>query len=250
MRHFFQSSTPGPDGLLRLEGAEAHHAAKVIRLLAGESAVVLNGRGLEYFCTAIDVDRKTVLLRVDKEKAHPKPKGQIKLVQAVTKGKSFDFILQKSVELGAAQIVPLLSDRVVARPKQNDFANKVAKWNQVAIEAIKQCGAPWLPEITLPKTVDEALAEDIGSELKFVAALVAQARHPRSCFETFCTDHGRTPNALSVWIGPEGDFSEAEYSQLIGHGVMPVNFGDRVLRSETAAVYALSVFGYELSAQS
>ncbi len=248
MRRFFQPSPPGPDGSLLLEGAEAHHAAKVIRLRTGESVVVLNGKGIEYLCTAVEVDRKRVVLQIDEEKNHPQPSGRIKLVQAVTKGKSFDFILQKSVELGAAEIVPLLTDRVVAKPDPRDFDDKLEKWNQVAIEAIKQCGSAWLPEISRPKTLSEAAAEEAATELRMVAALIPEARHPRACFEVFQNQHQRMPESVSVWIGPEGDFSETEYRTLIDAGVVPVNFGDRVLRSETAAVFALSILGYELSA--
>jgi 16S rRNA (uracil1498-N3)-methyltransferase len=248
MRRFFQPSLPGPDGSLLLVGAEAHHAAKVIRLRTGESAVVLNGKGIEYLCTTVDVDRKRVVLQIDEEKIHPQPRGRVKIVQAVTKGKSFDFILQKSVELGAAEIVPLLTERVVAKPDQRDFDDKLEKWNQVAIEAIKQCGTAWLPEISRPQTLGEAAAGDAAMELRLVAALMPEARHPRLCFENFHDHHQRMPESVSVWIGPEGDFSEVEYRTLIDAGVLPVNFGDRVLRSETAAVFALSILGYELSA--
>jgi 16S rRNA (uracil1498-N3)-methyltransferase len=247
MRRFFQSSPPGAGGKLLLEGAEAQHAAKVIRLREGEGAVVLNGNGTEYFCTAVEVDRKRVVLQIDEEKIHPRPAGRLKLVQAVTKGKSFDFILQKSVELGAAEIIPLLTDRIVAKPDPRDFDDKVEKWNQVAIEAIKQCGAAWLPEISRPKTLVEAMAEDAATELRLVAALIPEARHPRACFEEFRNQQQRLPESVSIWIGPQGDFSESEYRMMIEAGVTPVSFGDRVLRSETAAVFALSVLGYELS---
>lgn len=248
MRRFFQSLPPGPEGCLLLERAEAQHAAKVIRLREGESAVVLDGKGTEYLCTAVEVDRKKVVLQINEEKFYPRQTGRLTLVQSVTKGKSFDFILQKSVELGASEIVPLLSDRVVAKPDQGDFDDKLTKWNQVAVEAIKQCGAAWLPRISRPKVLSEALAEDATAELRVVAALLTEARHPRACFEDFRNQHQRMPESVSVWVGPEGDFSESEYRALIDAGVVPIRFGDRVLRSETAAMFALSILGYELTA--
>jgi 16S rRNA (uracil1498-N3)-methyltransferase len=91
------------------------------------------------------------------------------------------------------------------------------------------------------------MAEDAATELRLVAALIPEARHQRACFEEFRNQQQRLPESVSIWIGPEGDFSEAEYRMMIEAGVTPVSFGDRVLRSETAAVFALSVLGYELS---
>src|SRR5690606_8239402 len=159
---------------------------------------VLDGRGSVHACTALEVDKKHVLLRVDETTVQPAPAGRLKLVQSITKGKSFDFILQKAVELGGMEVVPLLADRVVARPDERDFVDKVEKWNHVAIEAIKQCGAPWLPVISKPMSVRDALAADAETELRLVGALTERTLHPAECFANFREAGGHAPESVSI----------------------------------------------------
>lgn len=247
MRRFFQSSPPKANGTLALEGAEAGHAVKVIRIGVGDRAVVLDGAGNEYVCQATAVDRKRVEFFVEERMFHPSPRTELKLYQSIIRGKSFEFVLQKAVELGATEVVPVLSERVVAKIGVNDTADKLARWNHVAVEAIKQCGAAWLPRISDPVSLNDALAHDQSTDLRFVASLREQVTHPRVIFEEFQSNYNRLPESVSVWIGPEGDFSEDEYRRLNRDGVAGVSFGERVLRSETASVYALSVLAYEIS---
>jgi 16S rRNA (uracil1498-N3)-methyltransferase len=247
MRRFFQSAGPGSDGSLVLDGDEAHHAAQVIRLRVGERAVVLDGRGGEYVCSVVSVTRREVRLQVEQMIQHQPPACRVRLVQAVTKGKSFEVILQKAVELGAAEILPLLSERVVARPAGNEFLDKQAKWQQVTVEAIKQCGAAWLPRVLPPASVTDALELDASTELVIVAALNAETVHPRTVFESFIAQQGRMPRTISAWIGPEGDFTPEELKLLLQAGAKPVSLGPNVLRSETAALCALSALGQEIT---
>lgn len=247
MRRFFQAADPGSDGSIVLGGAEAHHAAQVIRLRVGERAVVLDGRGGEYICLVMSVARREVRLQVQQTIQHRPPVCRVRLVQAVTKGKSFEVILQKAVELGAAEILPLLTERVVARPAGNEFVDKQEKWQQVAVEAIKQCGATWLPRVLLPASLAEARRQDDSTELVIVAALGAEARHLRTVLESFLAQQGRIPGTISVWIGPEGDFAPEELELLLQAGAKPVTLGPHVLRSETAALCALSVLAHELT---
>jgi len=247
MRRFFQSAGPGSDGIIRLEGDEAHHAAQVIRLRAGERAVVLDGRGGVYESEVLSVNRREARLHVERVQRQEPPDCRVRLVPAVTKGKSFERILQKAVELGVAEIVPLLTERVVAQPDPREYADKQAKWQQVAVEAIKQCGAGWLPRIFPPTPLADALPLDQRTELVLVAALHAAAGHLRTTVETFLARHGRLPASISVWIGPEGDFTGEELSLVLRSGARPVTLGRLVLRSETAAIYALSALSHELT---
>ena len=248
MRRFFHAAEPTADGVIVLVGAEAHHAAQVIRIREGESAIILDGRGREHFCEASSVGRRELRMQVERTVFHQPPACRIRLFQAITKGKSFEIILQKAVELGASEIVPVITDRVVARPASGEFTDKRDKWQQVVIEALKQCGAFWLPTVWLPTPFATGLAGDEETELRMVAALAPGALHPRPIIETFIREQGRLPTSASVWIGPEGDFSDEELGQLTTAGVRPVTLGSHVLRSETAALWALAVMGYELSA--
>ena len=247
MRRFFQTAGPGSDGSIVLDGEEAHHAVQVIRLRAGERVVVLDGRGGEHGCLVSSVARREVRLQVEQTIQHQPPSCRVRLVPAVTKGKSFEVILQKAVELGAAEILPLLSERVVARPAGSEFLDKQAKWQQVTVEAIKQCGATWLPRVLPPASLPVALKQDHSTELVIVAALSMEARHVRIVFEAFLAQQGRMPETISVWIGPEGDFTPEELKHLLQAGAKPVTLGPKVLRSETAALCALSVLAHELT---
>jgi len=247
MRRFFQSAGPGSDGSIVLDGAEAHHAVQVIRLRVGERAVVLDGRGGEHVCLVSSVARREVRLQIERTIQHQPPACRVRLVQAVTKGKSFEVILQRAVELGAAEILPLLTERVVARPAGSEFLDKQAKWQQVTVEAIKQCGATWLPQVLLPASMADAQRQDDSTELVIVAALSAETAHLRAVFESFIAQHGRIPGTISVWIGPEGDFTPEELKLLLQAGAKPVSLGPNVLRSETAALCALSALGQEIT---
>ena len=247
MRRFFQPAGPASDGSIVLVDAEAQHAALVIRLRVGEPASVLDGAGREFHCTATAVDRREVRLRVDRTVQKPRPQCRIRLVQAISKGKSFELILQKAVELGASEIQPLITERVVARPGPGDAADKLARWQQVAVEAMKQCGAGWLPRVLEPCSLAAAIAGDAATELKLIGALSPAAAHIRSVLDSFRQQHNRLPGTLSFWIGPEGDFTGAELMELERASVLPVTLGSQVLRSETAALYALAVLGHEFS---
>ena len=231
---------------LRLDGREAHHALHVLRLKRGEQIAVLDGAGNEFFCEVENGSRDSISLRVTKKNFIPAPSCSITLLQALPKGKIFESIIQKSVELGALRIVPILSGRVVMQLDDEDAENNRDKWQQVAIEAIKQCGAAWLPKIETPRTIENFLARKEKFDLSLVGSLQQERRHPREIFREFESKHGRLPQSVGIWIGPEGDFTLEELKTIQNSGALPVSLGNLVLRVETAAVYCLSILNYEL----
>ena len=167
-------------------------------------------------------------------------------MQAIPKGKIIESIIQKATELGASRIVPLLSDRVATQLDDEGAAAKAEKWRQTAVEAIKQCGSAWLPQVEAPITPKEYLARGEKFELPLVASLQSDCRHPRDYFKTFFAEKKRLPKTVCVWVGPEGDFTPAEMNSIKSAGALPITLGRLVLRSETAAIYALSILNYEL----
>lgn len=249
---------------LRLNGREAHHALHVLRVKRGDLVTVLDGAGYEYFCEIADCSHNSLTLRVTKKNfAAPLP-CSITLIVAIPKGKIIESIIQKSVELGAQQIVPLLTERVVTQPSAKDKTSKREKWQQVAIEAAKQCGAAWLPKIEIPMTIGEFLAGQSASpeanvphskfripnsafDLSLVGSLQMERRHPCECVQEFQSKYGRLPQSVAVWIGPEGDFTPDELGTIQSSGAQPISLGPLVLRVETAAIYCLSILNYELN---
>lgn len=138
-----------------LTGPEAHHARNVLRLAPGDRAVVFDGRGREATVTIEASDSAGVRFRVMGETVTPPLRCHITLAQAIPKGKNMDLIVQKAVEIGAAEIYPLLSARTVVQLDPESAAQKQAKWQQVAIEAAKQCGQNWLPQVHSPAAPED-----------------------------------------------------------------------------------------------
>ena len=248
MHRFYLSPTEAKPRPLTLAGREAHHALRVLRLRRGDKATVLDGVGHEFRCTVDNFDRDKVQLAIDETTTIPAPPCSITLLQAVPKGKIIESIIQKSTELGAARIVPLLTERAVMDVDDKHAARKGEKWQHVAIEAIKQCGAAWLPRVEAPVTPKGFLARREKFELPIIASLQPGSQHPRRYFEKFQAEHGRKPQSACVWIGPEGDFTADEVSAIISAGALPITLGKLVLRVETAATYCLSILNYEVSA--
>jgi 16S rRNA (uracil1498-N3)-methyltransferase len=234
--------------VLLLDGREAHHASRVLRLKPGDDALVLDGAGNELVCVVETAARDRLSLRVKIRNFIPPPPCSITLFVGIPKGKIIESIIQKSVGLGARTIAPLLTERVVTRLDEMSAGEKREQWQQVAIESMKQCGAARLPEIKTPATIEHFLAQKEKPELQLVGSLQKERRHPRDVFREFEQSSGRPPQSAAVWIGPEGDFAPDELKAIQNAGAQPISLGHLVLRVETAAIYCLSVFNYEFNA--
>ena len=246
-RFYLPPASRRSDGL-RLEGREAHHALQVLRLKPGERVTVLDGAGGEFLCAVESATKNSLQLTVVERKSAPAPACAITLLVAIPKGKIIESVIQKAVELGAHRIVPLLTERVVTHLDDEGAESKREKWQQVAIEAIKQCGATWLPQVSAPQTIGGFLVDGERPELTLVGSLQTERRHPREWFREFHGEYGRGPSTAGVWIGPEGDFTLAELQAIEAAGAKPITLGPLTLRVETAAIYCLSFLNYELSA--
>jgi 16S rRNA (uracil1498-N3)-methyltransferase len=247
MHRFYLPPERCTGAALRLDGREAHHALHVLRLQRGELVAVLDGVGNEFLCAVETSSRNAVTLSVSLKNFTPPLPCSLTLLQAVPKGKIVDSIIQKAVELGARRIVPLLTVRVVMHLDEEDAADKREKWQQVAIEAIKQCGAAWLPKIEAPMTIEQYLARKEKFDLSLVGSLQKERRHPRECLSGFQAQHKHLPQSIGIWIGPEGDFTPEELEAIQAAGALPISLGRLVLRVETAAIYCLSILNYELN---
>ncbi len=247
MHRFYLPPQRCAGNTLQLEEREAHHALHVLRLKPGESATVLDGAGREFLCEVRGVARDSLSLTVNETKISPSPACAITLLVGVPKGKIIESIIQKSVELGAHRIVPLLTERVVAQLDHDDAQSKRDKWQQVAIEAIKQCGAAWLPVVETPVTPARFIARKEVFDLSLIGSLQTERRHPREYLDEFQTKHSHLPRNVGVWIGPEGDFTPQEVEAIQAAEALPITLGNLTLRVETAAIYCLSFLNYELN---
>ena len=151
MHRFYLPPNEWRSDVLVLQGTEAHHARNVLRMQPGDKAVLFNGRGREMTAEITSLDGAQVQLRKLHEAETPPLRCHITLAQAIPKGKNMDLIVQKAVEIGAAEIAPLISERTIVDLDPAEAGQKQAKWQQVAIEAAKQCGQNWLPQVHTPR---------------------------------------------------------------------------------------------------
>lgn len=244
-RFYLPPSDWNPDAL-RLTGPEAHHARNVLRMQAGDKAVLFNGCGREVTAEISAVGGREIELRKLHEAATPPLRCRITLGQAIPKGKNMDLIVQKAVEIGAAEIVPIISDRTIVRLDADEAAQKQSKWQTVAIEAAKQCGQNWLPAVRTPRTMAQFFGERPRFDLQLIGSLQSDALHLKRILAEHVAEHGERPASVLMLIGPEGDFTPAELNLARSNGCRPITLGPIILRVETAAIYCLSVLSYEL----
>ena len=232
---------------ITLSPDESHHLVAVNRATQGATVVAFDGRGNEWICELGDADKRGARLKVRfAQKSKPIP-WRITLGQALPLGGAMDSIVRKATEIGVSVIVPLESERTQVHLDNDRSDRKIGKWQTAALEAAKQCGNSWLPEIA-PVTSASAFMESAkGYDLKLIASLQPGAKSLRSVLAQFRTAQNRAPKNVLWLIGPEGDFTPAEMSLSRTMGFEPITLGPLVLRCETAAVYALSVLSYELT---
>jgi 16S rRNA (uracil1498-N3)-methyltransferase len=248
MHRFYVPNTSATAAEITLSGDEAHHAVQVLRVRRGDTVSVLDGNGNEFVCEVQEPSKKAVHLKVIEVQHSLPPISSVMLIQGIPKGKIIESIIQKATELGVARVVPLLSERVVTHLDDDSVEDKREKWQRVAIEACKQCGQRWLPKVDAPIATSKLLERGQTFEFAVVGSLEKDARHLKDYFNAFVAEHKRAPKSVAIWIGPEGDLSPEELSAIKQSGAHPITFGALVLRSETAATYALSIINHELQA--
>ncbi len=219
-----------------LGGEESHHLSQVMRVKPGETITLFDGAGNEAPAIVLSSSKSQTHLRIGSVSSALFPLPQITLAQAIPKGKNMDWIVQKAVELGVWKIHPLVTRHTIVQPG----GEKAEKWRRTALEACKQCGQNFLPEIAEPMPMDAWLKQQEGDELKLLASLAKGAKN----FREILAAHPAV-ESVTIVIGPEGDFSEGETEAALEAGFIPVTLGHLVLRVETATMLCLSSIRYQ-----
>lgn len=222
-------------GRLTVAGGEAHHAARVLRLRAGDAVELFDGRGQAVAGRIETVGRRELTVAIDEPpRAQPRPSPEIELAFAVPKGKRVDWLLEKATELVVGVLQPIVSARSVAGPGAEGMSvSKRERWRSHCIAACKQCGLNWLPELAEPAELGAYLAArraaDDGSEVRVLGE--ARAAPIRDVLSA--ASPGRR---VILLVGPEGGFTDDERHTATDAGFRSARLGGTTLRVETAAV--------------
>lgn len=242
MRQFFletsENALPACGSTVALAEDESHHLFTVLRGGRQTLLQLVDGRGHRLTGTAAGKQGKRALVRIESVSDDPAEQRapQLILACAVVKGKRFEWALEKAVELGAHQIIPLRCELGVIDPREG----KQERWVSLMKSAVKQCGRSWLPGLARPCSVAAALDSCPDAACYFGAAPWETPQKPVRHWTTLLSDApGSVPAALVFFVGPEGGWSPAELARLAG-GAQPLTLGPHVLRAETAAAAGLS----------
>jgi 16S rRNA (uracil1498-N3)-methyltransferase len=207
----------------------AHHAVHVLRVHTGEEITLFNGRGGEFAARIASIQRLKVLVDVlsHKEVERESPL-RVVLVQGVSAGERMDFTVRKSVELGVAEIQPVLAASSVARPKGERAAARQAHWQKIAIAACEQCGRNQIPQVQATIAASDYRG---GSGTKLLLSPASELRFSQAVKEG---------TEFTIAAGPEAGFNATEEGAFLNAGFVPVRLGTRVLRTETAGIAALA----------
>lgn len=242
MPRFFVSPENIKNENITVCGEDAKHIKTVLRMKEGESLTVCDSCGNDYECTVKSfVDKEVLLDIVSKSVSVSEPKTKITLFQGLPKADKMELIIQKCVELGIDEIVPVYTERCIVKlDKKDKEAKKIERWQKISEAAAKQSGRGKIPKIQPVVTFKEAvkMAEN------FDGAIIPYENEKERGLRQFVNDFdGKT---IAVFIGPEGGFSTDEINLSTNSRIKSITLGKRILRTETAGLCTLSILLYEL----
>jgi 16S rRNA (uracil1498-N3)-methyltransferase len=227
-----------------IAGEEAHHIIRVLRLGPGHSVSISDGKSVESLGVISDIDiRDTkIKIRILDQNKSKETKPFITLLQALPKGEKFDWIIQKSTELGVSKIIPVITQRTIVNILPSKLERRMERWNKIAIEAAKQSLQMDIPQIGELSTFDASLREVEKHHLSIIPWEQEKELSIRKALKSI----DGTVTKVAVFIGPEGGFSPEEVKKAKEMGAVSVSLGPRILRTETAAIAVCSILMYEL----
>jgi len=244
MHRFFVSDDnfAGEDVVLR--GRQTHQVRNVLRMRPGDHIVVLDNNGWEYALALKTVGQNKIVGQIkEKREAAGEPTVQITLYQSLLKRDKFEWVLQKCTEIGVMRFVPLVSQHSVIRDPDSISSSKLGRWRSIILEAAEQSGRGRVPDLSPPVNLENSLASIAAFDCCLMASPLAKGTAVRESLQ--CGEQDR-PTSIALFIGPEGGFAEEEVERCQAGNIIPIGLGQRILRSETAAVVATSLILYEL----
>ena len=241
MPRFFVEKSNIEESRIIIDGVDAHHIARSLRMAEGDEVVVCDGEGAEYRCTLSRIrDEECECRVIEALESSTESPVRITLCMAYPKGDKLETVIQKAVELGCDRIIPFESSRCIKRPKAEKAEKQTARLERIAEEAAKQCGRARIPTVTQPMSFARMLDEATKSTL----ALFCYENEEGLTVKDMLAGKDR-PESIAIIVGSEGGFSAEEAEEAIAKGCRSVSLGNRILRCETAPSFVLSAISYE-----
>lgn len=223
------------DQIPNITGTDVHHIRDVLRMKVGDRLELLDGTGKIYETKISKIEKNKIACEIISSRTEEsKPEVRVTLAQALPKARKMDFIIEKCTELGVNQIIPMLTERTIAKSVKLERSRKIAK------EAAEQSGRTVIPEITELIKFEDVLKMRERFDLALIPWELEKEMTLKSSFL-------HRPSSILALIGPEGGFSQKEIELAKEAGFVPVSLGPRILRTETAGMVILSIINYEFS---
>lgn len=244
MYQFFVEPSQIQDKRIVITGSDVNHIKNVLRMKIGEEIAVSNGNDdREYRCGIEEYTDDEVIctLRFIKEDGVELP-SKIYLFQGLPKADKMELVIQKAIELGAYEVIPVAAKRCIVKLDEKKAAAKVSRWQGIAEAAAKQSKRGVIPAVHDVMSMQEAIAYAKNMDIKLIPYELAEdMQHTRELVES--VEPGKR---IAVFIGPEGGFEESEIETAFKAGIEPITLGRRILRTETAGLTVLSWLMYQL----
>lgn len=243
MHHFFVTPQQISGDKIRIEGGDVNHMKNVLRMKLHEKAETSDGERRTYLCEVEAYEEDVAVLHILEEmEADTEPASKLYLFQGLPKSDKMELIVQKAVELGVYQVIPVAMKRSVVRLDDKKAAKKADRWNSIAESAAKQAGRSRIPEVTMPLSYKEALkmAEELDVTL-LPYELAGGMEVTREVIRQI-----KSGQSVGIFIGPEGGFEPEEVDAAVSMGAKVITLGRRILRTETAGLATLAVLMFEL----
>jgi 16S rRNA (uracil1498-N3)-methyltransferase len=238
---FFVPESSFEGELVRLSPEQAHQVCHVLRLRPGDAVVLLDDSGFEYETALVTVGGHEATCRVTaKRPASGEPKVQLTLFQSLLAREKFEWVLQKGTEVGVTRFVPVRTQRSIVRARRIE-EKRLQRWRRILTEAAEQSHRGRIPQLRQELDFAEAASRLRDSDCALIAACGAEALSLRQALGS----QAKMPSSVTLLIGPEGGFTDAEVTQACEEGAVKIDLGPRVLRTETAAVVAAALILYE-----
>ena len=239
MPKFFVSKESIENNIAKIEGKDAFHIARSLRMAVGDNIYVSDGEGHDYLAALTDIKDDICTAEILSEGDSAEPKMSITLYMAYPKGDKLETVIQKAVELGVTRIVPFESSRCIKRPKADKVIKQGERLSKIAEEAAKQSGRGIIPEVALPLSYSEMLEDAKSSALRLICY------EKESDLSVKALLSGGMPESIAIIVGCEGGFSPEEVEEAVNSGCHSVTLGKRILLCETAPLAVLSKILYQ-----